>query len=202
VLLIVGALISSYLVPSFTRKWQDHQKALELKTDMASQMTQASTSMILTSRFRHFGAGADRGGQAWRAWQIRGAVIEARLRAYFPDTRLATDWHGFTLEVVTFYNFASSDAIAQRALWCVHASLLSTSVAVATAGELQTRGADRLRNSVSLNCTATGELPITKTPRPSAFPAFETEWAAVERELYDRRNELVGKVLDSHVKAF
>jgi hypothetical protein len=38
VLLIVGAVISGILVPYITRQWQDHQKELELKTELVSRI--------------------------------------------------------------------------------------------------------------------------------------------------------------------
>jgi hypothetical protein len=41
-LLIVGAIVSSLVIPSITSKWQDnHQKELEIKTDLVGRISQA-----------------------------------------------------------------------------------------------------------------------------------------------------------------
>jgi hypothetical protein len=41
VLLIVGAIISSFIIPYYTRQWQDHQKELELKTNLSDEINKA-----------------------------------------------------------------------------------------------------------------------------------------------------------------
>ena len=39
-LLLVGALVSSYLLPLLTQSWQNHQKELELKSALVSQISE------------------------------------------------------------------------------------------------------------------------------------------------------------------
>lgn len=197
-LLIAGALISSYLIPSFTRGWQDHQKELELKSALVTDITQSSTSMLLTVRFAHYDEPGDAGtlnNPGWRVWQIQSAVIASRLRAYFPHTSLADDWTGYRDEVDVFNN-ASTD---QKALWCAHAALLATSPA-AREDERQEGGVP-LKSPIHLDCNSVGVLPVTTAVRSSTGDP-EWEWSAVEREMYARRDELVKRVLDAHVNSF
>lgn len=49
VLLIVGAIISSLVIPYFTRQWQDSQKQLELKTALADDINKAVSGSIVSS---------------------------------------------------------------------------------------------------------------------------------------------------------
>ena len=49
-LLVVGAIVSSIIVPNFTRQWQDNQKQLELKTALADDINKAISDSIVTAR--------------------------------------------------------------------------------------------------------------------------------------------------------
>jgi hypothetical protein len=37
-LLVAGAIVSSIIIPDFTRRWQDNQKQIELKTNLADEI--------------------------------------------------------------------------------------------------------------------------------------------------------------------
>jgi hypothetical protein len=39
-LLLIGASVSSLLIPWFTNKWQDHRKKLDIKIELVSKMTE------------------------------------------------------------------------------------------------------------------------------------------------------------------
>lgn len=51
-LLVVGALISSYIIPLYTKAWQDHQKELELKTDLVSEISDATASILTKTQVK------------------------------------------------------------------------------------------------------------------------------------------------------
>src|SRR5262245_57208140 len=108
---VVAALLGSLLLPSITRKWQDHQKALGIKTDLVSEMSQSASSAVANSRFIAAGLvgrssqtpGAEQ--QAWndvyRDWTTQGASIGAKLQAYFgPDVSSA--WRQFTYALTDY----------------------------------------------------------------------------------------------------
>src|SRR6266849_3953690 len=90
---LVAALLGSLLIPSITRKWQNHQKALEIQTGLVSDMSQSVSTAVANSRFIAAGlvarsstrSGAEQ--QAWidvyRNWTTSGASIGAKIRAYF-----------------------------------------------------------------------------------------------------------------------
>jgi len=206
VLLVIGAVISSYLIPSFTRRWQDHQKALEVRSDLASQIAGSATSSIITSdaifegRKRH-PSRADR--TAWLAWQIQSEAIEARLRAYLTDKTLAGDWFGYMQEVEVFHRASYDPKYDPSALWCVHGSLLATSPAAAAIEReavREERGViPRLKKPVHVACQS--ELPILQAVRTRIL-GRPYEFALIEDELKAKRTELIERVLDSGVRAF
>jgi hypothetical protein len=203
---VIGAVISSYLIPSFTRRWQDHQKALEVRSDLASQIAGSATSSIITSDVIFEGgkrqlSGADK--KAWLAWQIQSEAIEARLRAYLTDKSLARDWFGFMQEVEAFHLVSYDPKYDPSALWCVHSSLLATSPAAAVIereAEREERGfIPRLKKPVHIACQS--ELPIRRAVRTRKLERLY-EFPLVEDELKAKRTELIERVLDSGVRAF
>ena len=48
---VVAAILSGLLIPYVSKGWQDHQKALEVKTGLVSQMSESSSGTVATSRF-------------------------------------------------------------------------------------------------------------------------------------------------------
>ena len=48
---VVAALLVNWLIPQVTRKWQDHQKALEIKTGLVSEMSESVSGAVMTGRF-------------------------------------------------------------------------------------------------------------------------------------------------------
>ena len=48
---VVAAVLSGLLLPYIARGWQDHQKALEIKTGLVTQMSESSSGTVATSRF-------------------------------------------------------------------------------------------------------------------------------------------------------
>jgi hypothetical protein len=116
-LLSLGALISTLIVPSLTQRWQDHQRALDVQTALVADISEASETFLqrlfivkyraralrepLAPSFsdkspsqqeREFVAALSAADTAMEKWNVRAAVIGARLRAYYPRTSLQRDW--------------------------------------------------------------------------------------------------------------
>lgn len=94
-LLVAGALLSSYLLPFVTRRWQNQQHEHALKVGLVSEISQSTTMFVMSIQFAEVGAGSQSQtayDTAYMDWQTRSAVLRAKLEAYFPDTALARDW--------------------------------------------------------------------------------------------------------------
>jgi len=105
-LLIVGALLSSLLIPSWTKQWQDRQSELQVKIDLIDQLNNSTTEMVMSVQF----AILDAEGQsqadydlAYRQWEIDSRLIGSQLQAYYPNEPLAKDWNQLSKEITDFY---------------------------------------------------------------------------------------------------
>jgi hypothetical protein len=106
VVLLAGAAVSGVLIPALTRRRDDHRKAVEIKTDLVSEMSEAVTEFMTTIQFAVLRApGQDQKAydEAFRTWEVRSAVIGTKLEAYFPATPIGSDWGSFAERVTQFY---------------------------------------------------------------------------------------------------
>jgi hypothetical protein len=108
---IVGALLTAWLIPAFTRQWQDRQTARELKASVVAQMNGATADAVINSAFiaanrlpSSQGSGFDQ--EAFNRldlkWRQDGAAVEARLRAYFSPV-LVGEWASYEELVLNTY---------------------------------------------------------------------------------------------------
>lgn len=105
VLLIVGALISSYLIPALTRGWQDHQKELEIKIGLVDQVNEAILGIAMATQFAEVGAKSQTQedfDKAYLEWEVKAAKIGSRIRGYLPEG-IYSDWHTYVGVVTDFY---------------------------------------------------------------------------------------------------
>ena len=111
-ILLVGALISGLLIPFITRRWQNHQKALEIKTQLVSDLSKSIMEIIMAVQFAHLGSQSQTQAdfdRAFREWEIQSAVMGTRLQAYFSDTTIPVEWTDFSELVTDFYALEGVD---------------------------------------------------------------------------------------------
>jgi hypothetical protein len=179
------ALLVNFLIPNFTRKWQNHQKALEIKTGLVSDMGQSVSNAVMTGRFIAGGlvsrsSSDPRADQrafndGFRAWTTSEASIGAKLQAYFGST-IGTQWRSFGNAVTDYFQLSATPA--------------------------------RGRSEQVDEILAYSGLPLwahmTKEQRralikSSTSTAFQDAYAQLGRGLLSRSDELVQNVLDSGV---
>lgn len=89
-LLVTGALLSGWLGPRLTQRWQDQRKALEIKADLVERVAQSVTEMFTAVQLVQVGAGSFSQNDfdaAYQKWQNEKAVLTSLLRAYFRGFR-------------------------------------------------------------------------------------------------------------------
>jgi hypothetical protein len=82
---LLTAVLSGYVVPRITRRWQDHQKELEIKVSLVDEISNAVLHIILAMQFAERKASTQQEfDDAYREWEVRRAVLTARTAVYFP----------------------------------------------------------------------------------------------------------------------
>jgi len=125
-LLIVGALISSYLIPSLTRQWQINEKELEIKTALVSQIGEAVASIMTTAQLaevRNTSQTRQEYDEAFRRWEMERAVIGAQIQAYFPQTQIGSEWEPYCRVLIHVYRFSGTDDPTDKATFSTKSKL-------------------------------------------------------------------------------
>ncbi len=88
VVAVMGLVLGSWLLPAFTRQWDDRQKAGELRASIVAEISSATGRAVLdahqasiTPRRAHSARGTI--PPAGKDWSVANMEIRARLRAYF-----------------------------------------------------------------------------------------------------------------------
>jgi hypothetical protein len=84
VLLALGGLVSGWLVPRITQRWQDQRKALEVKADLVERVAQAVAAIYTAVQFAQVHAESQSQmdfDASYRNCQHEQAVITAQRRA-------------------------------------------------------------------------------------------------------------------------
>jgi hypothetical protein len=105
-LLIIGALLSSLLIPSWTRQWQDRQSELKVKVGLVDRIDNSVAGIIMATQFAVLGAeGQSRADydRAYRQWEVERRLIRSQLRAYYPERPLAGDWEELSEGITALY---------------------------------------------------------------------------------------------------
>jgi hypothetical protein len=99
-LLILGALLTGLLVPSITRRWQNHQKELDLKVDLLHRISEQVTRVVTHAAFtkmgaKDWGSPSDRTEFDWQIgeWLVATRSLQSDLQAYFQlDPEIHLQW--------------------------------------------------------------------------------------------------------------
>ena len=126
---LVVAGVTALLIPWITGKWQDHKQQLELRTSLASEMSRAYTSVIITGRFVTGGLvysgstskveNAAYTQNAWtsalRDWLVASGTLEAELTGRYGPTGIARSWEDFANAITRYMRLGSQVGAAERA---------------------------------------------------------------------------------------
>jgi hypothetical protein len=87
---LIGIALSAWLIPAFTRQWDDRQKAQQLKTAIVSDMASGTARALIQGEALWSGRQIDK-TKVLDAWAVASLELESRLRAYFGST-VVTAW--------------------------------------------------------------------------------------------------------------
>lgn len=116
VVLIVGAILSSLIIPRITKRWQDHQKELEIKIDLIKKISEIIMKEVMSVQFMKIQIGYmdidseefrkkwESANEDYRQLEIQTAIIESQLIAYFHDNKdIKQTWKNLVHNLTKFY---------------------------------------------------------------------------------------------------
>ncbi len=183
-LLFMTALISSYLIPKITKRWQDHQKELELKTNFVSEISESVASIVTAVQFAELGAVSQtqsKYDEAYQNWEIKRAVIGSKIRGYFPNTRIGSDWDKFSETVTEVYALSgtTNDSYRKERIERIRVSFPKSKVDWDTLLNVELKKGDF-----------------------QSFNEFMEPWFELKTELFIEKDKLLQRILDAPVALY
>ena len=183
-LLIATAIISHYLIPKITRRWQDHQKELELKTGFVSEISESVLGIVMAVQFAEGGAKSqtqEQFDEAYRDWEIKKAIIGSKIRGYFPQTTLGPDWDDFADIVSEVYALSGT-----------------------TDEEFRNNRLEKLKNYFATDSVDWQSLENLQLKKEGflQFQTFYKAWFSLRKQILETKDKLVQRILDSRIALF
>jgi hypothetical protein len=183
---VVAAALSGLLIPYISEGWharEDHQKALEIKTGLVTQMTESSSRTIATARslaahLEPAKATQTVWNKAYGDWAIESSSIGARVQAYV-SPEIGDGWRSFGYSLTDFLSLALTST--------------SASNRPAQIDELESLLPRYLRFSRDERAALAS---------PPTMPTFQHAYMDVALRLASWRDALVRQVLTSHMASF
>ena len=103
-LLVIGAIISSIIIPIYTNQWQNYQKELEIKSKLAEEISTSISNKIINSRLIQIPALTDNidYAQSTINWEISKARISSIIGTYFVDPFVKNQWEELSFLISEF----------------------------------------------------------------------------------------------------
>jgi hypothetical protein len=183
-LIITTAIISHYLIPKITKRWQDHQKELELKTGFVTEISESVLGIVMAIQFAEVGAKSqtqDQFDNAYRDWEIKKAIIGSKIRGYFPHTTLGPDWDEFSDMVSEVYALSGT---ADK--------------------DFRNTRLNELKQYFSTDSVDWKSLENLQLKKEGfiQFQVFYKAWFSLRKTILEKKDVLVQRILDSRIALF
>jgi hypothetical protein len=121
VLLLIGAIVTSFLFPYLTRGWQDHQRGLELKANLIDQInetTEGALAELSEVEFRDQYNALSKDAtvlnalhtlfiEQFHTWNVKAETILSQLTAYFSSyPKVRRDWQELSRAIGNLWNLS------------------------------------------------------------------------------------------------
>jgi hypothetical protein len=139
-LLLVGAVVSSILIPLYTRQAQEHKEALEVKRALAERITNAVSPFLaatLANELVARGRPTVTYDRAYESWTTESNAVLTEMRAYYSDGRLAEEWLDLSYRIKWLYYFFKAGAYPYQSRLFVLRQYLRPLIASCACGTIQ-----------------------------------------------------------------
>jgi hypothetical protein len=176
-LLVVGGAISGLLIPYITNQWQNHQKELEIKTDLVVRISGSVMSMIIAVQFAEMSGPSQQSQEEYnkifREWEISSAIIGSQIRAYFPANNLGPDWDKLSKLGTDVYTLSGISVPDTRV-----------------------KHVEKIKGYFS---SSMDNVDFSQLVNSAEREKYLSQWFKLKDEIIKKKDTLVGGILESHI---
>jgi hypothetical protein len=202
VVTLAGVALSAWLLPAFTRQWDDRQKANDIKVALVTDIATATASALSDGEQVWVTDDRAQRSKAVRAWSLESLQMEARLRAYFTPGLVAI-WDFYSYAIGRFlgsYGVSGDRALLAAQAWLEGGHSFSGSIIfpiVSTMGHL-------------LSLDQSSEQPVLTHYERRLFKTFadgrtvtpQSAHRGLENDLITLGPAIIDDILHSHVSGY
>jgi hypothetical protein len=165
--------------------WQNQQKALDLKTNLVTQLSNAATKIIVATQIAELGSASNESKSelytAYRDWAIESSALGSQLRAYYPKTTIGAEWDSYSALVTNFYALTGLQNSGERKAY----------LAAIRKGLLPDNAGD-----------VKWKLLVKWNDLPLRSPAVQRAWYALRTHVLNRKNSIIQEVLNNGISSY
>jgi hypothetical protein len=149
-----------------------------------SEISESVVSIIMAVQFAEVGAASQTQGkydEAYQNWEIKRAVIGSKIRGYFPNTKIGTDWDKFSEIVSEVYALSGT-----------------------TDDNFRKERVDKIRNHFPKSKVDWDTLLHLDLKKGGfqLFQKFLKSWFVLKEQLLIEKDELIQRILDAPVALY
>jgi hypothetical protein len=180
----LAAGFTGWFGPTVARTWQNHDRALAIQAALVQDMSLSSSELVNRVQAYEFRPARSRAAYiaAFPKWDTESQVIGAKIRTYFSDSALASDWRDFCESMLDYYNLADLPGKQDSTLRARTLARLSTYVGRPKPDP------DPL------------DRPPTKGSSPMTHYEYQLAWRQLKYRLLDKRDAIQRRVVKADVE--
>jgi hypothetical protein len=197
-LLAAGAAVSGWLIPRFTRKWQDHQVELDMKVKLVSGLSDSVTKLILAIQYAEDPNTTQeelpKMNDAKREWHQGCSSVGSRIETYFYRSKNNTiegKWIKLALLMENLYFLpGTKNDERNEILDQVKKSM---------------EDADKELIKDSQNESLIGEIDwkiLRKGPISGKYRLYFHQWLNLANTIHEMKHKLIQEIVESKIAGF
>ncbi len=227
-LLIAGAILSSLVIPYYTRQWQNHQKELDFKTSIIDEINKVISNPLVMTDFLYnadFGRNQsiiDKYINSYADLRLSESTISSKLESYFSDAQISHDWNNLTKEELEFFfvtggngrspinseQYNSNMCNKMSHILEFHNTFYRNNPLNLDNSELKTyhcngfEGAQQIKNYFPINNESINWYALLHNDNPLLIPIFAKNLKTLEKNIEDKKNDLIKSILKTPTVIF
>ncbi len=192
-LLVVGAAISTVLVPAYTRQSQENQQALEVRRELAERMSTAVSPFLaatLSNELVWRGKPPVEYDRAYEKWSTDSDVILTRMRTNLADPSVAEAWQSYQTAMRWLYYLFKVGQTPVASRYIILSDYLQSFLEKYTA----CRNVSQPCLEIDLRTLAEFHIPAR------GIPGFDLDFRKLLSAFRFENEALVNRVLESKVR--
>lgn len=187
-LLIVGGLVTGLLIPYITTQWQNHEKELEIKTNLVTKISEYATRMLMAIQFVEVSQSQginssltnEEYDNEYRDWKINSDIMQSQINAYFPNIDASNHWKKFSNAVEYLYALSGVHSQDSR-------------------NDFLQKIQTNLSNDINLTTWNILKNQASRMNTTQEIKYWQENWGLLKDQIIEEKEDIIQKILNAKI---